>query len=106
MELRRRSVGGGEGGVEEVAGSLGCCWGCCVGDRFREGVFGSGEGSGLDPIVAVKDAVEERVGFLADCAGAGDGGGIGVRWEEGRGLRRHGDVGGLECRLVLLATGG
>ena len=86
MELRRCNIGrGGQGGLEEFAVPLlGGCWCCCCGGGgFGEGVLLTSERGGLDAVVAVEDAMEEGVGAFAGCAGAGDGGWLWVRWEEG-----------------------
>lgn len=61
-------------------------------------MFSGSERSGLDAVVAVKNAVEEGVGAFPGCAGAGDGGGM--RREEWGGLWCHCYSGGIEGRLL------
>jgi hypothetical protein len=61
--------GGGECAIEELAVSLGRGWGSADGRAMAL----LREWSGLDAVVFVEDAMEERVGLLAGGGGTGVG---------------------------------
>lgn len=90
MELRGCDGRGGEGLIEEAAGTLGC-WGCL---GWWGQAFLFPERCGLDAIGAVEDAVKEGIGAFAGCAWSNR---LRGWWQEG---------GGLWCHCYVCGEGG